>query len=190
MDKNIIKMSASDLQGLYAREIERLRDCNLNKIGNRSNNNGGIHKCNYMLYLLDTLNATDIVEVEGCRGDMLIRDFCLSNSGSVVECIIKAQLDKRGENYYTKSWHDTDSDTIMGFLDCEIKASLDSHFKSTPASQGKTTILVNRSGVSIIRKADIEIGKRLPASGLFGNRENPMVKYLECMLGIEGGYEE
>ena len=188
--KNVIKASVKQVRDLYVSEISRLEYNNLYKIGNRANNNGGIHKCKYAIYLLDTLNDSDIVEVEGCWKDGIIRDFNLTNSGSIVECIIKAQLDKKGENYYTKSWLDSESDTKMGFLDCEIKASLDSHFKCTPAKQGKTTILVNRSGVSIIKKADIEIGARLPASGLFGNRENFMVNYLEEMLGIQGGYEE
>ena len=194
LSKNVIKMSVKDLQGLYQNEIARLKNCNLNKIGNRSNNNGGIHKCNYAIYLLDSLSSDTILTIEGCWGDMVIRDFCLSNSGSVVECIIKAILDRENKQEYCKAWLDSENDAKNGFNALEVKASLDSHFKCTPAQGNKTTLLVNRSGVSIIRKCDVQgctdSKGRLPSTGLFGSRENFMVKWLEQMLGIEGGYEE
>ena len=187
-------MSVKDLQNLYANELKRLNYNNLYKIGNRSNNNGSIHKCNYVIYLLDSLNSDTILSVEGCWGDMAIRDFCLCNSGSVVECIVKAILDHNKSNEYCKAWLDSENDCKNGFMAWEVKASLDSHFKCTPAKNGKCTVLINRSGVSIIKASEVsnytDSKGRLSASGLYGNRNNFMVDFLESALGIQGGYEE
>lgn len=193
-EKNIIRATVSEIEGLYRDEIRRLRYNNLNRIGNRSNNNGGLHKCNYVVYLLCSLNPDTILAVEGCRGDMQIRDFCLTNTGSVVEAIVKAILDHESNAEYAKAWTTAEADTLNGCMEWEIKASLDSHYKATPATGNRVTVLVNRSGVSIIRKKDVaecvDSKGRLPATGLFGNRNNFMVTYLEKALGIEGGYEE
>lgn len=193
-EKNIIKTKVNEIEGLFEDEIKRLKYNNLNRIGNRSNNNGGLHKCNYMLYLLSALNEDTVITVEGCRGDMQIRDFCLCNSGSVVEAIVKAILDHESNTEYAKAWSTAEADTVNGCMEWEIKASLDSHYKATPATGNRVTVLVNRSGVSVIRKKDVaecvDSKGRLPATGLFGNRNNFMVTYLEKALGIEGGYEE
>lgn len=193
-EKNIIKAKVSEIEGLFEDEIKRLKYNNLNRIGNRSNNNGGLHKCAYMLYLLSALSEDTVITVEGCRGDMQIRDFCLCNSGSVVEAIVKAILDHESNAEYSKAWSTAEADTVNGCIEWEVKASLDSHFKSTPATGNRVTVLINRSGVSIIRKKDVaecvDSKGRLPASGLFGKRNNFMIEYLEKALGIEGGYEE
>ena len=193
-DKNIIRASVAEIAGLFEDEIERLKYNNLHRIGNRSNNNGGLHKCNYMLYLLSALNGDTVITVEGCRGDMVIRDFCLTNAGSVVEAIVKAILDHESNAEYAKAWSIAEADTVNGCMEWEIKASLDSHYKATPATGNRVTVLINRSGVSVIRKKDVaecvDSKGRLPATGLFGNRNNFMIAYLEKMLGIEGGFEE
>lgn len=192
--KNIIRATVSDIMSLYEDEIRRLEYNNLNRIGNRSNNNGGLHKCRYAVYLLCSLNPDTVLTVEGCWGDMQIRDFCLTNSGSIVEAIIKAILDHESNEEYTKAWATAEADTVNGCMEWEIKASLDSHYKATPATGNRVTVLVNRSGVSVIRKKDVaecvDSKGRLPATGLFGNRNNFMITYLEKALGIEGGYEE
>lgn len=193
-EKNIIRASVSDIMSLYEDEIRRLEYNNLNRIGNRSNNNGGLHKCRYAIYLLCSLNPDTLLTVEGCWGDMQIRDFCLTNSGSIVEAIVKAILDHESNEEYTKAWATAEADTINGCMEWEIKASLDSHYKATPATGNRVTVLINRSGVSVIRKKDVaecvDSKGRLPATGLFGNRNNFMIAYLEKALGIEGGYEE
>lgn len=193
-DKNIIRASVADIAGLFEDEIERLKYNNLHRIGNRSNNNGGLHKCAYMLYLLSALNGDTVITVEGCRGDGQIRDFCLTNAGSVVEAIVKAILDHESNAEYAKAWTTAEADTVNGCMEWEIKASLDSHYKATPATGNRVTVLINRSGVSVIRKKDVaecvDSKGRLPATGLFGNRNNFMIAYLEKMLGIEGGFEE
>lgn len=193
-EKNIIRASVSDIMSLYEDEIRRLEYNNLNRIGNRSNNNGGLHKCHYAIYLLCSLNPDTLLTVEGCWGDMQIRDFCLTNSGSIVEAIVKAILDHESNEEYTKAWATAEADTVNGCMEWEIKASLDSHYKATPATGNRVTVLINRSGVSVIRKKDVaecvDSKGRLPATGLFGNRNNFMIAYLEKALGIEGGYEE
>ena len=192
--KNIIRASVADIMSLYEDEIKRLEYNNLNRIGNRSNNNGGLHKCRFAIYLLCALNPDTLLTVEGCWGDMQIRDFCLTNSGSIVEAIVKAILDHESNEEYVKAWNVAEADTVNGCMKWEIKASLDSHVKSTPATGNRVTVLVNRSGVSIIRKKDVaeyvDSKGRLPATGLFGNRNNFMIEYLEKARGIEGGYEE
>lgn len=192
--KNIIKARVDDIMSLYEDEIRRLEYNNLNRIGNRSNNNGGLHKCRYAIYLLCSLNPDTLLTVEGCWGDMQIRDFCLTNSGSIVEAIIKAILDHESNAEYIKAWSTAEADTVNGCIEWEIKASLDSHYKATPATGNRVTVLINRSGVSVIRKKDVaecvDSKGRLPATGLFGNRNNFMIAYLEKALGIEGGYEE
>lgn len=193
-EKNIIRATVSDIMSLYEDEIRRLEYNNLNRIGNRSNNNGGLHKCRYAIYLLCSLNPDTLLTVEGCWGDMQIRDFCLTNSGSIVEAIVKAILDHESNEEYTKAWATAEADTVNGCMEWEIKASLDSHYKATPATGNRVTVLINRSGVSVIRKKDVaecvDSKGRLPATGLFGNRNNFMIAYLERALGIEGGYEE
>ena len=193
-EKNIIKAPVYKLIALYKDEVKRLQYNNLNRIGNRSNNNGGIHKCRYAIYLLCSLNPDTVLTVEGCRGDGQIRDFCLTNAGSVVEAIVKAILDHESNAEYAKAWTTAEADTVNGCMEWEIKASLDSHYKATPATGNRVTVLINRSGVSVIRKKDVaecvDSKGRLPASGLFGKRNNFMIEYLEKALGIEGGYEE
>ena len=190
----VLNMKASEVQECYATEMARLQECNLRKIGNRSNNNGGIHKCAYMLYLLDSVPAETVLTVENCRGDMDIRDFYLTNAGSIVECLVKAILDHSEKTEYAKAWLSADSDAVNGCMEWEVKASLDSHYKATPATGNRVTVLINRSGVSVIRKADVQAcvdsHGRLPATGLFGKRNNFMVRFLENALGIEGGFEE
>ena len=193
-EKDIIRARVSEIEDLYKSEIKRLKYNNLNRIGNRSNNNGGIHKCRYANYLLCSLSPDTVLTVEGCRGDGQIRDFCLTNAGSIVEAIVKAILDHEQNAEYIKAWTTAEADTVNGCMEWEIKASLDSHYKATPATGNRVTVLVNRSGVSVIRKKDVaecvDSKGRLPATGLFGNRNNFMIAYLEKMLGIEGGFEE
>ena len=193
-EKDIIRARVSEIEDLYKSEIKRLKYNNLNRIGNRSNHNGGIHKCRYANYLLCSLSPDTVLTVEGCRGDGQIRDFCLTNAGSIVEAIVKAILDHEQNAEYIKAWTTAEADTVNGCMEWEIKASLDSHYKATPATGNRVTVLVNRSGVSVIRKKDVaecvDSKGRLPATGLFGNRNNFMIAYLEKMLGIEGGFEE
>lgn len=193
-EKNLIQASVAEIAKNFQAEIDRLEYCNLHKIGNRSNNNGGLHKCRYMLYLLDAISSDTIITVEGCRGDMDIRDFYLTNTGSVVEALVKAIFDHEQTKNYCKEFDNRKADTKNGFNELEIKASLDSHYKATPAQDNRTVCLINRSGVSIIRKTDIknctDSKGRLPATGLFGNRNNFIAAFLERALGIEGGFEE
>jgi hypothetical protein len=190
----IIKMTVKDLNALYANEVERVRYNRANKIGNASNNNAQIRKCEFVRYLLDSLPDEVVLEIENCRGDGDIRTFDLANAGSVVECIVKAHLDRVNGGEYSKAWHDDDNDAMNGCIAWEVKASLESHFLATPAQGDKATLLVNRDGVSLIRKVEVlEVVNnrgRLPAAGTYGNRNNFMVKFLEQALGLEGGLED
>lgn len=194
IEKDIINATVDEIVKLFENERERLRLNNLNRVGNRSNNNGGLHKCAYMLYLLGAVDGNTILHIEGCRGDGEIRDFCLANAGSVVEALVKAILDHERAGEYAKAWDKAEQDAVNGCMGWEIKASLDSHYKATPATGNRVTVLVNRSGISVIKKADVQTcvdsHGRLPATGLFGKRNNFMIDFLENALGIAGGFEE
>lgn len=202
-EKNIITITANDLYDLYDSEIERVKKLYLQKSlqGMRDSNlTAQRKKCEFMQYLLNAVDGSTIITVEGCKGDGLIRDFCLTNSGSVVECIIKHLLTKATS--VEKSWKTTDTDAINGFMAWEVKASLGAKFPATP-SESELTLLVNLDGVSLIRKSEVlnycidkkdknakdGIRKVLPSKGLFGKRSF-MVEYLTKALGLENGYHE
>lgn len=189
----IITTTVNDLNKLFADEYERVRYNRTHKIGNASNNNAQMKKCDFVRYLLDSLEGDVVLEIENCRGDGEIRDFALANAGSVVECIVKAHLDRVNSDKYVKAWHDDEADAINGFMAWEVKASLEAHFLATPAQGDKATLLINRDGVSLIRKCDVLAivnGRgRLPARGVYGSRNNFMVRFLEAALGLEGGLD-
>ena len=190
----IIKMSVANIDKLFAEEEKRVQACNLQKIGNRSNNNGQLKKCAFVRYLLCAIPSDTTLAVENCRGDEEIREGVIANAGSVVECIVKALLDKARANAYEKAWKDDENDATNGFMAWEVKFSGDSHYKATPAQGDKATLLINRDGVSLIKKADVasvtDSKGRLSAHGLYGNRNHPMVKWLAEMLGITDGMDE
>ena len=190
----IIRMTVKNIDRLYADEEARVRALNLARIGNRSNNNGQLKKCALVRYLLCALDGDTVLSVENCRGDEDIREFALTNAGSVVECIVKAVLDKGRNTEYAKAWKDDDADAMNGCVVWEVKFSGDSHYKATPAQGNRATLLINRDGVSLIRKNEVASATdskgRLPARGLFGNRENPMVLWLAEMLGLTDGIDD
>lgn len=180
----IVTKTVEQLNEMFANEMERL------EASHNSNDKGQYRKCEFVRYLLDSLDADTTITTETARGNG-DRGFDLPNAGSIVECIVKAHLNKKGATALEKEWNDNEADAINGAVECEVKFSGDSHFKCTAVSGDKMVILVNRSGVSIISKKIIAtcVDKqgRLPAKGLFGNRDNFMVAYLERVLGIEGG---
>ena len=190
----IIKTTVNNLNNLFAEEKARVKFNRVNKIGNASNNNAQIKKCDFVQYLLDSLPDNVVLEIENCRGDNEIRDFALANAGSVVECIVKAHLDRARNGEYTKAWQDDDADAVNGCIAWEVKASLEAHYLATPAKGNKATLLINRDGVSLIKKADVQSivnGRgRLPARGVYGSRDGFMVRFLEQALGLEGGIDE
>lgn len=191
-EKNIITITANDLYELYESEIERVKKLYLQKSlqGVRDSNlTAQRKKCEFMQYLLNAVDGLTVLTVEGCKGDGLIRDFCLTNSGSVVECIVKHLLTKSMS--VEKSWKTTDNDAINGCMAWEVKASLGSKYLATP-SESELTLLVNLDGVSLIKKNEVlnyvNNKNRLSHRGLYGNRSF-MVEYLTRALGLENGYE-
>lgn len=189
----IVKVQVNKLQQMFEDELERVRDMRRNRIGNASNNNAQIKKCEFMLYLLCAVEDDTVITVETCRGDDELRGFALANAGSVVECLVNALMDKNAKGEYGKTWNDDNEDVMVGNVKYEVKFSGESHYLATPAKDDKPIILINRDGVSVIRKADIaeavNARGKLPARGLFGKRNHPTVLYLENALGLVGGFD-
>lgn len=184
----IITKTVKELDEMFADEMERLGDFRrLN-----SNDKGQYRKCDFVRYLLASLDDDVQITVETVRGTA-DRGFELVNAGSLVECIVKAHLGNKGTTAISKEWNDENPDTVNGKVNCEIKFSGDAHFKCSKVTGENMVILVNCSGVSIISKKVVldytDKKGQLPAKGLFGNRNNFMVAYLERVLGIEGGFE-
>lgn len=188
MEKNVVKMSVEQLYNMF--EDERKNAIEKYSVKRDSNLTAQRKKCEFVQYLLDSVPSSVVFMVEGCRGDGIIRDGQLANSGSVVECIVKYHLTKAVD--IAKSWDKASVDTFNGCIPWEVKASLGSKFLATP-SASELTLLVNLDGVSLIKKTDtlncVNNKGRLPARGQFGNRSF-MVEYLEKMLGLEDGYND
>ena len=147
-------------------------------------------KCEFVQYLLDSVPSDVVFTIENCRGDGVIRDFLMANSGSVVECIIKYHLTKATD--IAKTWNTNEVDTFNGCMAWEVKASCGAKFKATPSNK-ELTLLVNLDGVSLIKKSEVlnyvNAQNRLSHRGLYGKRSF-MVEYLTRALGLENGYEE
>jgi len=185
-NKNIIEMTAFELDGLYNREIKRVDT--LLKQHYDSNLKAQKNKCEFVQYLLASVDENLLITVEGCRGDGVIRDFCLTNSGSVVEGLINAVVNNLQE--VEKNWDENDKDIKQGCMKWEIKASLGAKYLAT-ASKAELTLLVNLDGISLIKKADVlgickKKGNtlRLPARGTYGTDKHFIVNKLREIFAI------
>lgn len=191
--RDVITATASQVRDMYMQEYKRAQYCRLNNIGNKSNNNGIMRKCDFMMYLLDAVSDDVTFTIEGCWGDSNIRNFKLPNSGSVIEVIVKALLDKGASKHYTKQFDNMRADARVGCIDFEVKAVPDSQSKNTAPDGTRPVLLVNCAGVSVIAKDAIaecaDARGRFKSNCVYGKRNHPTVVYLEAMLGIEGGYE-
>lgn len=197
--KNNIFATADELITLYEKEIERNKQLIASKYKNSlSNEYAQIKKCNAVISLLYSVPADLPIEIEGCWGDGLIRDFCLGNVGSVVECLIKAIFKQPA----VKEICDDKTDVQIGNIkQVEIKASLTCKSLSTPMKSAKMLLGVNSTGVSIIpiEKIDdvlveVSAGKGktkwvYPHAGYYGNPNNFIERYLNKLFGFDEIYD-
>ena len=170
---------------LCAREYDRVKD------SRSSNDKKQAKKCEFVRYLLCSLPNDTVLKVESARGKS-DRPFVFVNVGSLIECVVNKHLAHRQAAAIEKQWNDAAADTRFGKCEYEIKFSAVSNSRCTPVKTDLPVILVNRSGVSVIKHNDVcnytDSGGSLPEVGLFGSRKHPITKYLEQVLGLEGGY--
>lgn len=143
---NKINATVGEITELYFLELDRVNE------QKNSNTPKNRQKIEMVLDLLQGLPENLILDIEGVRGNGEIRDFYIPNVGSVVECIIKYFLRREKPDEIAKT-ESGKIDTVRGWCNYEIKASLSANSLATP-SESETTILVNRTGVYTIRKAD------------------------------------
>lgn len=121
-------------------------------------------RVNFLLDRLTNVPENVVFELEGCRGDC--GDF-FPNVGTAVECAVKYFATGRKFNRISKS-ELYSKDMTMGCIDWEIKTSASPKSLATP-SKKELTLLVNKDGAYLIRKADVlgYVNKqgRLPFNG-------------------------
>lgn len=190
--KDIFSDTVDALHDLLAREDERIT---IDRDPCASKKHQTVH---FLDYLLCSLHGDTVLTIEGCRGDYGDRrSFGYVNAGSVVECIVKAILDHENRPDYVKAWQHDEVDAVQGCVEWEVKATLSHASQSTKPDGKRAVLLINQDGVSLIKKVDVFKHLHITSTkayydvkGLYGNRENFMVKYLEKMLGLEDGWSE
>ena len=155
----IIEKCFDKLDAINEREFEYRSQGK--KDGNAANERARV---GFILDRLVNVPEDVVFELEGCRGDY--KDF-FPNAGSVIECAVKYFATGRKFNRISKS-ELYSKDMTMGCIDWEIKASVSPAHLSTP-SKDELTLLVNRDGAYLIRKADtlkyVNKNGRLPFHG-------------------------
>lgn len=186
-NKNIISLTVSELWQAYESEAESLADI----AKKDSNKRKQVNKCRFVQYLLDSMPENVVITVEGCWGDGVIRQGCLANAGSVVECIVKYHL--HNTESVCKAWQESEHDTTQGCMPWEVKFSANCKFLATPSPKA-LTLLVNADGISLIKKAEVlglvDKKGKLPCKGVYGNRNNPFLQRLAESMGMEDGWQE
>lgn len=120
-----------------------------------SNSAKQVSKMKTCLRFLDSIPESVSLTVKPCNDRTCKRDFELFNAGDLVECIVKYHLHGRkwSEVYTAMPGRE---DTTQGVISYEIKAGIESNSKPTPSQNANATILINRRGVFVIKKADLD----------------------------------
>lgn len=143
-----------DVINAYEFDIKRLT---LDK--KNSNRTKLIQRDKYMLQFLRTLPENMLLSCEGTPSD----EYKL-NAGSITEMILKyhAKKDKEGRTLEKAGGL---YDTKQGCINVEIKLSLNGSCYNTPIQENCLIYLVNRDGVYMVRKDEIDEivhNKKLP----------------------------
>ena len=177
----MIKVYVKDIIQAYEFDIEMLRADKKN-----TNRTKLIQRDNLMLQFLRTVPEDLRISCERTPTDEL-----KLNAGSLTECIIGYHISKTDLKEVCKNGGMYDAK--RGCIDVEIKLSVNGSCYNTPIKNPSLVYLVNRDGVFMVRKADIETlapkGK-LPYNKWEGAK---MVKFLTKALGYdmsEGESEE
>lgn len=167
------KVKVIDVISAYEFDIEMLREDKKN-----SNRTKLIQRNELMLQLLRTLPENMLLNCEGTPTDSL-----KLNAGSLTELVVKYHLGKTDGKELEKSGGLYD--VKRGCIDVEIKLSVNGSCYNTPIKDKMLIYLVNRDGVFMIRKADIDTvapkGK-LPYKACEGIT---LIKSLSKALGYE-----
>lgn len=166
------KIKVIEVIDAYEFDIEMLRADKKN-----TNRSKLIQRDELMLQILHTLPQDLYLSCEGTT-----TDGAKLNAGSLVECAVKYHLAKTPLNEVEKSGGLYD--TKRGCIDVEIKLSVNGSCYNTPIKDKMLVYLVNRDGVFMVRKADIDTvapkGK-LPYKEWEGAKH---IKSLEKALGF------
>lgn len=165
------KVFVKDVIQAYEFDIEMLRADKKN-----SNRSKLIQRDELMLQFLHTLPLDLRLSCEGTPSD----SFKL-NAGSLTEMIVKYHLSKEPIKEVEKSGGLYDAK--RGCIDVEIKLSVNGSCYNTPIANPSLIYLVNRDGVFMVRKADIEEVAPKGKLPFKAHEKITLIKSLTKMLG-------
>lgn len=167
------RITVKEVIEAYEADIEYLRNDKKN-----TNRTKLIQRNALMLQFLRTVPEDLRVSCEGT-----ISNHYKLNAGSLTECIVNYHIAKADLKEVSKNGGMFDAK--RGCIDVEVKLSVNGSCYNTPIQRPTLIYLVNRDGVFMVRKADIETlapkGK-LPYNKWEGAK---MVKFLTKALGYE-----
>ena len=137
------KILVKDVIEAYEADIEYLRNDKKN-----TNRTKLIQRNALMLQFLRTVPEDLRISCEGT-----ISNHYKLNAGSLTECILRYHMNKAKPTEIAKAggaW-----DAKRGFFDVEIKLSVNGSCYNTPIQVPCLTYLVNRTGVYMMRKAEV-----------------------------------
>lgn len=138
------KIKVIEVIEAYEFDIEMLKADKKN-----SNRSKLIQRDELMLQFLHTVPENLYLSCEGTA-----TDSAKLNAGSLTECILNYHLAKEPCKEVAKSGGLYD--TKRGCIDVEIKLSVNGSCYNTPIQDKMLVYLVNRDGVFMVRKADID----------------------------------
>lgn len=138
------KVKVIDIIDAYKFDIECLE-----KDKKNTNRTKLIQRDKLMLQFLATVPETLYISAEGTP-----TDSAKVNAGSLTECIVKYHLAKADLKDVEKSGGLYD--TKRGCIDVEIKLSVNGSCYNTPIAEPMLIYLVNRDGVFMVRKSEID----------------------------------
>lgn len=138
------KIYVYEVKQAYEFDAEMLRADKKN-----SNRSKLIQRDMLMLQILNTLPDNLVISCEGT-----VYDSYKLNAGSLTECALKYHMAKGALNEVEKSGGRYDAK--RGCVDVEIKLSVNGSCYNTPIKEKSLVYLVNRDGVYMIKKDDID----------------------------------
>ena len=99
-----------------------------------------------------------VESANGTRGRKqgIERGFDIPNLGSLMECVLKAQLDKIPATEYNKEFSNDKADCKVGWCEYEIKACMGTASRNTEIQGNRPILLINECGIFSIKKDEIE----------------------------------
>jgi len=143
-NKQIYDLTKSDIFECLVQEIKRVENLEKTKT-----NRATIKR---MIKIYDMVKNADndfvACDVEGVRGNGIIRDFEMFNIGSMLECLVEHYTTNKKRCY--KSFSES-NDLENGFMAYEIKTSLE-NARCTINTKAQALKFINNVGAYIIKK--------------------------------------